>query len=950
MSHSREKEFLSAENLDFVADLYKKYLENPTSVSGSWEGIFREVGDSLGNFLEEEAGPSWKKKASVQPATKKEKPQDKDISKPDALDEGALKDSLGAFMLIRLYRVRGHLAAKLDPLALMQKQEISELHPKTFGFEDGDWDRPIFLGGVLGFEKATLREIMARLHQTYCGSLGVEFMHIIEPAHKQWIQEHIENESPIKEFSTDEQKRLLRHLIHAESFENFLNTKHKGAKRFGLEGCEAVIPLLLETIAHSSNRGVKDVVLGMAHRGRLNVLANVMGKPLEKIFFEFSKGYQYASEVEGSGDVKYHMGYSNVRPIGGRDVILSLTPNPSHLEAVDPVVLGRVRARQDFHQDNTRSQVMGILLHGDAAFPGQGVVSECFGLSDLEGYKTGGTLHVVINNQIGFTTSPHASRSSAYSSDLAKAIGAPIFHVNGDDPEAVIVATRLASEFRQKFQQDVVIDVIGYRRFGHNEADDPSFTQPKMYESISDHLSVRTQYEKHLLDTGSTDKAYVDSVVQERKRSLEEAYAKAQDQTPSKPDWMQGRWADYKVGAAESVISGYTENALKGFLEKLTTPPSSEFSLHKRMGRLLDAKKSMAQKGEGIDWGTAESLAFASILDKGYPIRLSGQDSGRGTFSQRHAIWTDQESETTYVPLNHLRDGQAPIEILNSPLSEFSVLGYEYGYAMSSPETLVLWEAQFGDFANGAQVIMDQFISSGETKWHRLSGVVMLLPHGYEGQGPEHSSARLERYLQLCAEDNMHVAYCSTPASYFHILRRQVLGSFRKPLVLMTPKSLLRHPLAVSSLKGMALKTRFEPVIGESDSAIKEPLRLVICSGKVYYDLLQARVDHMLKDVALVRLEELYPFPEEDLVKVFASHKDAEVIWCQEEPENMGAWHFVDRRLESAMGRANMTHVRPIYVGRKAAASPATGFASVHAQEQESLVYEALGLEKEGST
>jgi 2-oxoglutarate dehydrogenase E1 component len=705
------------------------------------------------------------------------------------MDDQAIKDSIGALMLIRLYRVRGHLTANLDPLALGHKKEISELHPQTFGFGSEDWDRPIFLNGVLGYERASLREIVSKLQAIYCGSMGAEFMHIVDPDQKQWIQEHLENPSLFKEFHKEDREKILKNLINAESFEDFLNTKHKGAKRFGLEGCEALIPSLLEAIEVSAKNGVKDVVLGMAHRGRLNVLANVMGKPLEQIFYGFTKSYQYCSSVEGSGDVKYHLGYSGTLTVGDQKVTLSLTPNPSHLEAVDAVVLGRVRAKQDLLKDSNRSKVMGILMHGDASFPGQGIVSECFGLSELDGYKTGGTFHIVVNNQIGFTTSPHDSRSTAYSSDFAKAIGAPIFHVNGDDVEAVVFATRLAAAFRHTFQKDVVIDLIGYRRFGHNETDDPSFTQPVMYEKITNHPSVRIFYEKHLMEKGLVEKNYADHVAVLRKETLEKAYAKAQAHDPLNPDWMGGRWASYKVGSLGTVKSTLSVKTLKDLLKKLIQTPPKDFFLHKRMARVLEAKQLMVESGEGIDWATAESLAFASILEAGHPIRLSGQDSGRGTFSQRHAIWTDQKTEDLYVPLNHLGSSQAFIEILNSPLSEVSVLGYEYGYTLSSPETLVLWEAQFGDFANGAQVIVDQFISSGESKWYRLSGLVMLLPHGYEGQGPEHSSARLERYLQLCAENNMHVAYCSTPANYYHILRRQILGSFRKPLILMTPKS-----------------------------------------------------------------------------------------------------------------------------------------------------------------
>ncbi len=938
MVYPKDKEFLYGENFDFVAGLYRQYLEDSSTVPVQWKSYFESVGDSLGDVFSEASGPSWKKKQHHK------KPAEKNVAN---LDEQAIKDSLGALMLIRLYRVRGHLGARLDPLGLIEKKEISELHPKMFGFGEKDWGRPIFLNGVLGFERASLVDILSKLQATYCGSFGAEFMHIIDPDQKQWIQERLENPSTLKDFSKEDREGLLKHLIHAESFEEFLNTKHKGAKRFGLEGCESIIPCLLEAIKVSSKSGVKDVVLGMAHRGRLNVLANVMEKPLEKIFYEFTKAYQYCSSVEGSGDVKYHLGYSNTLKTAHGDVDLSLTPNPSHLEAVGPVVLGRVRAKQDLASDQNHVTAMSLLLHGDAAFPGQGVVSECFGLSDLQGYKTGGTFHLVINNQIGFTTSPHDSKSSAYCSDFAKAIGAPIFHVNGDDPEAVLFVTRLAAEFRHTFQKDVVVDLIGYRRFGHNETDDPSFTQPVMYEKITHHPSVRVTYEKHLLDKGLIEGRFIETIKDARKTVLEKAYEKAQSHGPLMPDWMTGRWADYRVGPLGSVDSDVSIETLKGLLKQLMVRPQG-FDLHKRMTRLLEAKQVMFETCEGIDWGTAEALAFATILNEGHPIRLSGQDSGRGTFSQRHAIWTDQTTEKTHIPLNHLGRNQAFIEILNSPLSEFSVLGYEYGYTLSAPKSLVLWEAQFGDFSNGAQVVIDQFISSGESKWHRLSGLVMLLPHGYEGQGPEHSSARLERYLQLCAENNIHVAYCSTPANYYHILRRQVLGEFRKPLVLMTPKSLLRHPLATSTFKDLSVGSSFQPVIGESHK-IDSPRRLVLCSGKVYYDLLQARIENKMDHVAIVRIEELYPFPEALLMKELKQYKTSDVIWCQEEPENMGAWHFVDRRLEDAMAKVGMNQKRPVYVGRKASASPATGFATVHEREQAAFVQVALGLKEKES-
>lgn len=931
-----EKEFLFGESFDFLSSLYKQYLKDSNSVPESFKKIFQDMGDSLESFLLENQGPSWAKKKEISPKKEKE-------GQTQTLNEQALKDSLNALMLIRLYRVRGHLASKIDPLGLMRREEISELNPKTFGFEEKDWDKEIFLGGVLGFEKATLQEILLKLQKTYCGSFGVEFMHMIDPDHKQWVQENVENDTPLKHLNSEKQTRIFGDLLKAESFENFLDKKYKGAKRFGLEGSDVLIPCLEELIEVSGKNNIDEIVLGMAHRGRLNVLANILEKPLEKIFQEFSKTYHMDEQTKGSGDVKYHLGYSRSSILNEKEINISLTPNPSHLESVSPVVLGRVRSKQDLKKDQDRSKVLGILIHGDAAFPGQGVVAECFGLSNLEGYKTEGTIHIVVNNQVGFTTSPHLAHSSSYCSDFAKSVGAPIFHVNGDDPEAVIFVTNLALEFRLKFKKDVVIDIVGYRRFGHNETDDPSFTQPKMYEVIANHPSVKKQYEQKLLANGILTKDVIEKLEEHRNLLLEESHKKSEISVNYPEDWMQDKWKNYKIGPLQPVESGKTVDHLKSFLKEVISVPE-DFDVHKRMGRLLDAKKAMVEEKEKIDWGTAETLAFARILEAGNPIRLSGQDSGRGTFSQRHDVWVDQKTEKTYIPLNHLKSSKAKLEILNSPLSEFAVLGYEYGYAFSSPETLVLWEAQFGDFANGAQVIIDQFIASSESKWHRLSGLVMLLPHGYEGQGPEHSSARLERYLQLCAEDNMHVANCTTPANYYHILCRQVLGSYRKPLVLMTPKSLLRHPLATSSFYDFALKTKFLPVLEEEDSSIRNPRRLIICSGKVYYDLFHFRNSQKIKDVAIIRLEELYPFPEQELILVLKKHINAEVIWCQEEPENMGAWFFVDRRLELAMKNAGMKYQRPIYVGRKASASTATGFSFIHEKEQLDVVQRAIAI------
>lgn len=931
MSTEKDNEFLFVESADFLQKLYERYRKNPHSLPSTWSDFFEIMGDPRDS--KEDTEPTWNKRNSFSQA--------KEALILDELPQNSIKKSLNALMLVWLYRSRGHLLSQLDPLGLQKQETMVELDPKALGFSDADWDHPIFLGGVLGYEQVSLRKLLERLHHSYCGALGVEFMHILDQEQKQWIQDNLEMNAPFKEILPEEKKNILKGLLQAEGFENFLDKKFRGAKRFGIDGCEVIIPCLKEVINSSAQSNVKNIIMGMAHRGRLNVLANILEKPLERIFKEFTKSYRYNDNGQRLGDVKYHLGYEQTYEVRGQEVQLSLTPNPSHLEAVNSVVLGRVRATQDEILDTHRLKVMGILVHGDAAFAGQGVVAECFGLSKLEGYKTGGTLHIVINNQIGFTTSPHAARSFHYCSDFAKSIGAPIFHVNGDDPEAVIFATRLACMFRHKFQKDVVIDIICYRRLGHNEADDPSFTQPQMYQKISKHPSVATQYRAHLLETKIISCGEIEGWENNLSHSFEKAYEKSQENSSILPDRMQGQWASYKEGLLQNIESNVSISHLQDILKALTYCPP-EFSLHSRMSRLLDARTSMMKKNGPIDWATGEALAFSTILEQGYPIRLSGQDCGRGTFSQRHAVWIDQKTETFYIPLNHLKSSQSLIEIINSPLSEFSVLGYEYGYAFSSPKTLVLWEAQFGDFSNEAQVIIDQFIAAGETKWNRLCGLVMLLPHGYEGQGPEHSSARLERYLQLCGSNNMHVAYCSTPASYYHILRRQILGPFRKPLILMTPKSLLRHPLAVSPLDDFSIGRHFHPVLGEADSTLQNFRRIVICSGKVYYDLLQWRIDHNIHDVALIRLEEFYPFPEEELVQELKKHQTAEVIWCQEEPENMGAWHFLDRRLEKAMRLASMVSTRPIYVGRKEAASPSTGFLSVHEEEQEILIKQAF--------
>jgi 2-oxoglutarate dehydrogenase E1 component len=859
-------------------------------------------------------------------------------------------------MLIRAYRIRGHLAADLDPLRLKSQDPQPELDPATYGFGEADMDRPIFIDNVLGIERATMREIIGVLRKVYCGTLGVEFMHISDPKQKAWIQERIEGPHKDISFTVEGKKAILNKLIEAEGFEQFCNTKFTGTKRFGLDGSEAMIPALEQIIKRGGQLGLHEIVLGMAHRGRLNVLSNVMAKPFSAIFHEFQGGSSTPDEVEGSGDVKYHLGSSSDRVFDGNSVHLSLTANPSHLEIVDPVVLGKARAKQDQRGDKERRSVLPLLIHGDAAFAGQGVVAECLGLSGLKGHRSGGSIHFIINNQIGFTTSPIWSRSSPYPSDVAKMIEAPIFHVNGDDPEAVVFAAKVAIEFRQKFKKPVVIDMFCYRRFGHNESDEPSFTQPLMYKRIGVHETAVKIYSARLISEGVIDEAGFEAMKAAYRKRLDEALAVATGYKSNKADWLDGRWAGLKTAGAQDEArrgtTGVDLDELKAVGLKLSKVPKT-FTPHKTLVRVLEARRKMIDDGAGLDWAMGEALAFGTLLKDGFKIRLSGQDVQRGTFSQRHAVLIDQETEKRYTPLNHLvKEQQVKIEVITSMLSEEAVLGFEYGYSLAEPNTLVLWEAQFGDFANGAQVIFDQFLSSSERKWLRMSGLVCLLPHGYEGQGPEHSSARLERYLQLCAEDNLQVANCTTPANYFHILRRQMKREFRKPLILMTPKSLLRNKRAVSSLKEMAAGSTFHRILWDDaqylgsekiklapDAKIR---RVILCTGKVYYDLYEEREKRGLNDIYLLRVEQLYPWPHKALAQELARFPQAEFVWCQEEPMNMGAYSFAQPNLERVLEfiKAKQPHVR--YVGRPASAATASGLMSRHLKELKAFLDEAM--------
>ncbi len=948
---------MTGANAAFLADLYARWVENPGSVDASFAELFAALNDDARAVLTDASGASWapRPRGGFAPEPEAPKAPAKGAKgAPAAADPEATKravlDSIRALMLIRSYRVRGHLEAQLDPLGLQEIQPHQELSPAFWGFTEADLDRPIFIDHVLGLETATVRQIMEVVRATYCGPIGVEFMHIQDPEQKSWIQRQVEGAPWVRAFDRDAKRQILQQLTEAEGFEAFCGRKYASTKRFGLEGGESTIPAVQTVIETAARAGTREIAIGMAHRGRLNMLVNVVKKPFAQVFGEFKGVFAGSDDVQGSGDVKYHLGTSTDIEIGGNTVHLSLQPNPSHLEAVNPVVVGKIRARQDEAGDTKgRRSAMAILLHGDAAFAGQGLVYETLAMSELIGYRTGGTVHIVTNNQIGFTTTSAHAYSGLYCTDIAKSIQAPILHVNGDDPEAVVFCARMCAEYRQQFGADIVLDIVCYRRHGHNESDEPAFTQPQMYNRIKQMKTTRTLYAERLAAEGSIPAEESKAIWDEFNQRLEDAFQAASSFKQNKADWLEGHWTGLKAagtGDEETLKDTAVDNdTLKKVGLALARVPA-DFNVNSKIARQLDAKRTAIETGEGIDWATGEALAFGTLLLEGHRVRLSGEDVQRGTFSHRHAVLIDQETQAEYAPLNNIAPKQAQFEAFNSLLSEAGVLGFDYGYSLADPHTLVLWEAQFGDFANGAQVIIDQFIASGETKWLRMSGLVMLLPHGYEGQGPEHSSARIERYLQLCAERNMRVANLTTPANYFHALRRQLKANYRKPLVQMTPKSLLRHKLAVSPLKDFGPGSAFQYVIPETDKlvAAAKVKRVVLCTGKVYYDLLQERRDKGVKDVAIVRVEQLHPFPKLSLGKALAPYTNADVVWCQEEPENMGGWNYMDRRIEGVLKTLDIKAKRPAYVGREEAASPATGLAAVHQQQQETLVRQALGL------
>ena len=960
--------FLQGNSTEYLENLQTNFSKNTQDLDPQWQKFFNTIGDVN---LEGQAGPSWTRpdwplvnyeefETNIDLEQNHiDKIKSKAIKNNVDVDENGLKqavlDSVRALMLIRAYRIRGHLTADLDPLNILKNDTHPELQPANYGFHESDMDRLIYIDNVLGLELATMREIVDIVKRTYCGTFALQYMHISNPSESQWLKERIEGYGKEINFTKRGRKAILNKLVEAEGFEKFLHVKYMGTKRFGLDGGESLIPAMEQIIKRGGALGVKDIIIGMPHRGRLNVLVNVLAKPLRAIFNEFQGGSFKPKEVDGSGDVKYHLGASSDREFDGNKVHLSLTANPSHLEAVNPVVLGKARAKQEQYDDDTRRSVMPILLHGDAAFAGQGVVAECFGLSGLTGHRTGGTMHIVINNQIGFTTAPHFSRSSPYPTDIALMVEAPIFHVNGDDPEAVVHAARVATEFRQKFAKDVVLDIFCYRRFGHNEGDEPMFTQPFMYKTIKKHKTTLQLYSERLIADGLMPKSEIENCKDNFQEILNNEFDAGKDYKPNKADWLDGRWSHLNQNK-ENYQRGSTSISSKSFdqISKALTKKPKNFQLHKTVERQLIGKAEILKAGEALDWATGEALAFGSLLLEGFPVRLSGQDSARGTFSQRHSVLIDQETEERRYPLNHIDKNQKYYEVIDSMLSEYAVLGFEYGYSLSEPNALVVWEAQFGDFANGAQIMFDQFICSGERKWLRMSGLVMLLPHGFEGQGPEHSSARLERFLQNSAEENWIIANCTTPANYFHILRRQLHRTYRKPLVLMTPKSLLRNKFAVSSKKEFVEGSSFHRVLwddaqkGISKTKLKEDIkikRIIACSGKVYYDLLQERDTNNLTDTYLLRVEQLYPVPALALTKELGRFKNADLIWCQEEPKNQGAWSFIEPNLEQILGRLKVKAKRANFVGRPPSASPATGLASQHKEQQEKLVFEALNLE-----
>jgi len=895
-------------NADYIEQMYILWKQDPESVAESWQMFF--TGFEMGMCP----------RSCV------------------AADRARSQSQVN--MLIRAYRTRGHLVARSNPLAKPSIDCCPDLAPAVFGLSPTDMDQVFDTGGLAGVSRAALGEIIALLQDIYCGAIGVEFVHIQDRSRRLWLQQYMESTRNKASFDPLAKRAILSALIDADLLETFTHSRYPGHKRFSIEGGESLIPALHEIVELAPDLGVEEIVLAMAHRGRLNVLANILDLPYATIFSDF-EGNFLPETVAGDGDVKYHRGYSSAHTNRhGRTVALSLTSNPSHLEAVYPVALGRTRAKQRQRGDTeSRRKVVPVIIHGDAAFAGQGIVAETLNMSRLLGYCTGGTIHIIVNNQIGFTTPPGESRSTIYATDVAKLIEAPIFHVNGDDVEAVVFACQLALRYREEFGQDAVIDLLCYRRHGHNESDDPAFTQPGLYSNIKALQPVRRIYTSKLVSEGTLTQEDADRIADEFHARLSAAFQLVKETNPPltieplEPQWA-GLMAPY---SAEPVATGVGHQALSEVARALTEMPDG-FRLNPKIARQLEERRAVIANFGDVDWAFAEALAMGTLLREGVPVRLSGQDSVRGTFSQRHAAWIDSVTEYAFVPLNHISGDQAGFCAYNSPLSEASVLGFEYGYTLSEPRMLILWEAQFGDFANGAQVIIDQFLVSSQSKWQRTSGLVLLLPHGYEGQGPEHSNAYLERYLLACAENNIQVCNLTSPAQYFHALRRQMLRPFRRPLIIMAPKSLLRHKLAVSPLNGL-IHGDFQPALDDPAPPV-EAARLIFSSGKVFYDLVEERARQQTRDVALIRIEELYPFPAALIEQIVGRYSEArELVWAQEEPQNRGAWTYIEPRLRSSCPGLSLT-----YVGRPASASPATGSLSIHRREQRNLVAHALGI------
>ncbi len=945
--------FLAGNNSEFIEEFYNDYLNNPNLISDDWKSFFQGLNDDRSIINKNLKGPSWSPKKNRTKEKKEYSNRIKDkVQESSESVKQAAQDSVRAIMLIRAYRIRGHLIANLDPLGLQQKKEHSELDPASYGFSSKDYNRKIFLDGVLGLQYGNLNQILNILKKTYSSNIGYEFMHMTDPDEKAWIRDRIEGQEKNINFTDNGKKAILNKIVQAEGFEKYLHIKFVGTKRFGLDGGEALIPALEQIIKKGGNMGAKEIKIGMPHRGRLNVLANVLGKPYKAIFSEFF-GASVTSKKDFEGDVKYHLGASSNREFDGNKVHISLTDNPSHLEAVNPVVLGQVRAKQFFHKDPERKKVIPVLMHGDAAFAGQGVVAECFAMSGLPGHNIGGTIHIIVNNQIGFTTAPRFARSSPYPSDVAKIAQAPIFHVNGDNPEAVVHCAKIATEFRQKFNRDVVIDIVCYRRFGHNEGDEPSFTQPLMYKKIKSHPTTLEIYSKKIDNEGLISLEEIKTNKENFKKYLEQEY-KTSKNYKSELKWFEGTWSRFKPGLGKDKkgVTGVSKDKIISMGIKISKIPKN-FNAHKTLRKIFDQRLKIFNENLPIDWSTAESLAFGTLLQEGFSVRLSGQDSGRGTFSQRHSVLRNQENHDRYIPLNNISLKQKKFEVIDTLLSELAVLGFEFGYSLSEPETLVLWEGQFGDFANGGQVIIDQFITSGEAKWGRASGLVMLLPHGYEGQGPEHSSARLERFLQMCAGENIRVVNCTTPANYFHVLRSQMHRDFRKPLIIMTPKSLLRNKRCVSNIEDFTKGNNFHRILEDhaylkrtkliSLDKDKKIEKVIMCSGKIYFDLLEAREKAKNNKVIFIRVEQLYPFPAKTLAQILKRYKSASFFWCQEEPQNMGAWNTVRNYIDRTLKIIKMKGKRVNYVGRKASSSTATGNLNKHLAQQKEILEKVVG-------